>query len=628
MTTISTLLSTEVSDLTFLCGAGVSYDAPTSLPTVATFYRTVLATCGASSGIEAEILRRMREPAPPRFEALVEEIATLADPSFVIGRVFDTRTFNEVHAALAALVERGTTVITTNFDTAIENASCAAGAPITVVTFSGDDIERAPIESRVLVKPHGTVGATGSTPLVISIAALSQTNGGFVQFPHWRDYLFRLINARTLVVVGYSGSDDFDITPLLLDAAPKQVLWVLHDSNVDDAVEIALDEAPPHIVRFAARIPLVAFRGSTRFVSSFARSLGDTIGTGPEDRKPYTVAQYLAERFSTATGRRELLNVLLLHHAQYERVLEADASLSSEVAVQRLKALFRLGRYDDVDREARLFDAAAASLAQRVAALYYESSAHSFAGRTEDALRTAENAVDIARRLGGVKELEALNQLGGVYCQTRRYGEARLVFQEALSLQDTVRNVSSEARSLWGLATVAAIAGDLTGALDYFLRARTVFDALGDDANTAWCDYNCADTAWSLRRLDDARMFLARAKERFQALGTPAGQLYAMWLDAKLSYFEKNFMIAHTILRAMQPLLLQERGFLWILDYALLYNCAAYRTGQPSERFASSGLRETLAALDAANTGLLTNLVTSWNDAAIQRAEHFIFDAA
>lgn len=113
----------------------------------------------------------------------------------------------------------GAAVVTTNFDNCIERTIVE---PYSRVVFRGVDLTGEVPQTSVIVKPHGSNPLDSSeevSELVVSIRTLAPTAKGFARFPVWRAYLKSLMQGRTVIVVGYSGSDDFDITPVLLESS-------------------------------------------------------------------------------------------------------------------------------------------------------------------------------------------------------------------------------------------------------------------------------------------------------------------------------------------------------------------------------------------------------------------------
>ena len=108
--------------------------------------------------------------------------------------------------------------------------------------------------------------------LVVSIRTLARTAKGFARFPVWRAYLKSLMQGRTVIVVGYSGSDDFDITPVLLESEPAHMVWI--DYASDEAPRKSdLASASMFVQRICTSLPSTYMRGNFGMVA--ARVLGD-----------------------------------------------------------------------------------------------------------------------------------------------------------------------------------------------------------------------------------------------------------------------------------------------------------------------------------------------------------------
>ncbi len=204
MDMLRALTKLHPSRIVFLCGAGVSYDSPTKLPTVNRFVFEVLKECGATRHIMATVRRQIEtETVVSRFEVLIDEIRKLHDPELKVGSVFDSRAFNENHYFLAQMLLQGATVLTTNFDNCIENA--LGGITVPRIVFANEDLSARPPLSGVLVKVHGSnpLKPTRSRPtLIISIKSLATTAQGFTRLPKWRRYLMSLLRDKVLFVVG------------------------------------------------------------------------------------------------------------------------------------------------------------------------------------------------------------------------------------------------------------------------------------------------------------------------------------------------------------------------------------------------------------------------------------------
>ncbi|MFX0076916.1 MAG: hypothetical protein ACFE96_15835, partial [Candidatus Hermodarchaeota archaeon] len=103
---------------TFLVGAGVSMDAPTSMPSAVKIVRSLLNLCAPAEEVEALLsLDKLR------FELVVEKIQDEFDPDLkFLDYLEEVTKPNAIHMFLGNAIVRGNYVVTTNFDYLIEQA--------------------------------------------------------------------------------------------------------------------------------------------------------------------------------------------------------------------------------------------------------------------------------------------------------------------------------------------------------------------------------------------------------------------------------------------------------------------------------------------------------------------------
>lgn len=236
---LSSLLSYPRDSVVF-AGAGIGIPYPTSLPGGADLSNRLLWEL-VSDNPEACLALYGRtlvaDPEPP--EIILRPLVALAHSldmahlagscvrletllhcaSSVLGESFllcldrlRLGTPNAYHHYLAAFLDAGGTVITTNFDTHIESCMSPRSACTIVSDFPSRDLER---HRGLLVKLHGTLSTTATPQSLRSLGATLRR----VMAPRSRDeglVLNRLLSrASQLLFVGYSFSDHFDVTPVL-----------------------------------------------------------------------------------------------------------------------------------------------------------------------------------------------------------------------------------------------------------------------------------------------------------------------------------------------------------------------------------------------------------------------------
>ncbi len=623
------ILDRSLDHLTFLCGAGVSRNLPSNLPTVSSFLAMALNHCGASPSVKRRIERKSVAENAPRFEVLVDGIRKLNDPYLTLARVFDTGTFNRLHSLFGAFLDQGSSVVTTNFDNCIELA-CHDKISSRLV-FKGVDLKVHPPACRGgLSKPHGSSPMPGESPadLVISVQELSMTSRGFIRFPNWRRHLVDQFRNRTVIAMGYSGSDDFDISPILLESDPSKILWFQHSVSTPYPVEFS-QKVPPRIRRFDnKKTGFHYFRGSLNlFAEELAQRIGAKLSVGPGVGPYLTAADYLDLNFGSSEEKLELLNLILLNYSMFSDVVVRSAYVSAKLSLQRMKALFRLGRHEEVlgERNSALLEFATPQ--EQLQALYFESSSLAAMGRLNDAVKSAKQQVEVAEKKYSRGLIQALNQLGGIYFQAQKFDDAEITFEAALKAQELSASIEGEATSLWGLGIVAQVRGDYGSFLDYTKRAYELFVSLGDEANSASCKYNLGDAYYYLGRRAEAREHFESAFVSFKRLKSPLGRLYVNWMLGKIAYIETDWLGAVAHLEEAVRIMHEEAGFPWVLDLCLLYNVTQLLANNALgvDRFAGCAFSERLYILDIETGNILKKLVDRHGEEEIVAAENYVF---
>jgi tetratricopeptide (TPR) repeat protein len=229
----------EGRQVVLFVGAGISLWSPSSLPTWGEFNQVVL---GEATERAARKLKQDSEEqravaalnvadvgSKTLSNALVEILA--GEKYFEMVRALDGKQPNEAHRAVARLVRRGVVaaIVTTNFDTLIEQALREAGVPFAVQAGPADYDREKPAGTAVY-KIHGSAGANSTL-----IDTVSQKLRGID--PHVRAALTALFEKYQVVVIGYSGGDlEFGADYLALRCVPagtRRIDWVTRPEERD-----------------------------------------------------------------------------------------------------------------------------------------------------------------------------------------------------------------------------------------------------------------------------------------------------------------------------------------------------------------------------------------------------------
>ena len=249
---------TPDSKLTFLVGAGCSIDPPSCLPAGRAMMDAIIDYACAESEIEG--IKKLKNL---RFEALVEIVREQLDKELKIIDFYGLCDRpNLQHLFLADMITKGSFVITTNFDFLIEYALQQLGVPdddiIPVITREDFEDFQDPYEQlkkgkKTVYKIHGsTKNIITEKPtrdsLIATIKAFGSNKEGenVFQLESFKQPAFANITEnRSLVIVGYSGSDDFDIVPTLQVLKNlKNIIWIKYikdDKGRDLIYEITTD---------------------------------------------------------------------------------------------------------------------------------------------------------------------------------------------------------------------------------------------------------------------------------------------------------------------------------------------------------------------------------------------------
>lgn len=242
---------------TILVGAGISLDAPANFPIASKIMNAIIDGISPSDDIAtllkklkvredgdyAEMDKRYRLTGDfIRFEMLIDVISKFDHDLNVLDAICSYKIPNLNHYNLAKLAILGNYIITPNFDDLIERAIINLGySPVTICTdedFSSYVLYSEQNDSNVIpvFKLHGSFYKyTGNKSekyivketLQASLTSILSNNEKLsLSKPKYQLLKDIIKNTKALIVAGYSGSDDFDIVPVLKELVPYNLIWI------------------------------------------------------------------------------------------------------------------------------------------------------------------------------------------------------------------------------------------------------------------------------------------------------------------------------------------------------------------------------------------------------------------
>ena len=237
-----------------LAGAGVSVDSPSNFPMAIPIINAIINAITLSDEIKKDLLKKdIREEVEQRlklsgdflrFEMLIDAVSLVDKKLKVLDIIKNYKNPNLNHYNLAKLAIDGNYVFTPNFDDLIERAIYDLGyTPQTIC--SKDDYETFSFRNKKTIpvfKLHGSyhsyIGEGNKKKLTkdtiqASLTSIISDNKSLLLAPYKINILKKCLKKTgNMLFVGYSGSDDFDIVPSLMELNISNIIWINHSEKI------------------------------------------------------------------------------------------------------------------------------------------------------------------------------------------------------------------------------------------------------------------------------------------------------------------------------------------------------------------------------------------------------------
>ena len=513
---------TQDAKLTFLVGAGSSVDAPSCQPAGRAMMDDIIRyTCSES---EIEDILKIKDL---RFEQLIGIIQDGFDKELAIINYYDQCDKpNLQHFYLAEMIIKGHFVMTTNFDYLIEFALLELGVPKEEIKIiiTKEDFEKYNNPEQLynqgiksLYKIHGSTRnliedqSTRNT-LISTIKAFGSNKEGLNIFqvePFKRELFNNISKDRTLVIMGYSGSDDFDVVPTLkiLDRI-KDVVWinfVYDDEGKERSYEIESDDEPINPTEKVNQILYEIQRMNYadhvyRIDVNTSRMIKELV----QDKSKISLENFSLSAIEWLENNIKIPNEFLKYYIPYRIYYEFDMY---DDAMRCLQLVLQLAK----DSENQSWESNAT---------YHIGQILLAKGNHEEALKLFERSLAIEDWLGNLeKKLIILNRLGGISESIGDYMKAFARYETALFISKEINDLSAKALSLSNIGSIYQLKGQYQDAFNLYIEALKIEEQLGDLKNKAMILSKIGGIYFYLKNFQDALKWLEEALKVNELLG-------------------------------------------------------------------------------------------------------------
>jgi len=566
-------LITPEAKLTFLVGAGCSVDPPSCLPAGRAMMDAIIDfTCAETEVKKIKALEELR------FEQLMEIIRDELDPELKIIDYYGLCDKPNIqHFFLADMIKKGNNVMTTNFDFLIENALLQLRTDkneiLPVITKSDyqnysnpDDLLK--IGKKPIYKIHGSTkniisGENTKDYLIATIQAFGSNKEGKNVFqiePYKRELFDNITNERSLVVLGYSGSDDFDIVPTLKVLKNlKNIIWINYSHNINmgrekiyeiDAIASSeFDNLDKNLRKVTQILLEIKQRDNAAHVYRLDVDTTDMVKSLLKSKiklssKNFSIESkdWLEMNVKTSGNFKQYQ---IPYKIYYDFAIYDDSLRCSEIILQLAKnsrnqpwesialnnigEIFRIqGNYSKAMKyfeESSKMDEEMGDMIGKAASLNNMGLVYRAQGNYPRALTRFEEALEIDEHLGDLHgKFIHLNNIGAIYDTQGNYPKALKYYKESLKTAEQLGNLRSKATILNNIGGIYQMQGNYSEAKKQYEEALKITGQLGDLSGKATHLNNIGTIYKEEENYPEALRQFKKALNLFEQLGDLASK--------------------------------------------------------------------------------------------------------
>ncbi len=474
----------ENENLTFLVGAGSSLDPPSCLATAKSMMKAILLY--ACPKKEVSKLYRLVNKRKIRFEQLIEIIRDHMDNELKIIEYYDQSTNpNKQHYFYAKMILKGHFVMTTNFDSLIEHALINLGVnkhEIKCVITKNDFLRYSnPPKlyekgSKTLYKIHGSTknlinGENTKDSLIATIHAFGTNKEGLNTFqvePFKKRLFLNISRNRSLIIMGYSGSDDFDILPALFELKDvKNIVWINHITDSSEnfyLTEISHDKKvqTDKLWRILSKI---RNKSNVKHLYRLDANTSDLINYFLDKKPEFHMQEKVKIPFEWIT----------------KNIIKPNNVLKQKIATE---LYLQLGMYE----EAKTCAEAMLNIAINMKDSSWKSTAINVLGEIcklkgdyESALEQFKISFELNKKIGNYTCLATnLNNMASIFFEKGIYDKSLQYYQQALTYDKFFPNLEDTATHMTNIGQLMFKKGEYQSADAYFKKSLQIVNQLGD----------------------------------------------------------------------------------------------------------------------------------------------------
>ncbi|QEE17435.1 tetratricopeptide repeat protein [Promethearchaeum syntrophicum] len=481
----------EQENYTFLVGAGISMDSPSNVPSARQIIKYLLNIC-ASNKDQAKIL----DIENLSYEIFVEIFQNNIDQNLMFLDYFDLITKpNIIHFLLSMMLKERQYVITTNFDYLIEHALMKIEENldnITLVITKKDYHKNSNPEKKdklLLYKLHGSkrniiTKENTENSLITTISSLGRDRKQGETFaiePYKKPAIINLMKNRTLIVLGYSGSDAFDISPTLFELPElKRIIWISH-SNIEkpliDVVnkEVDLDDQDFHqfsltdqmLIDLAQNNPYEIYR-----ISGNTRVITEMIWTIIFPNKNEKIPELISEEDNQIPDFNDFISSIYNDITEIDTLFFTEEIFSTFGLYKRAldcieKGLEIVSQKNDLDLKIRFIN--------RLAMIHMTREEY------DEALNCREEALKYYSKTNKIcSKADQLSSIGSIFLSKFDYDQAYKFVKRAYSIHKKLKNTYGLASDLNLLGLIFSKKGNKKKSLSYYKKGLKFSEINGD----------------------------------------------------------------------------------------------------------------------------------------------------